>query len=285
MWALALAIGIGIGAAIGAIQGFIIAYIGVPSFIVTLGGLLTIRGLIWYQSTGAAVNGLDSTFLLIGGGAQGSIGGAADLGTRPRRLPRDRRHRSSTAGASAAGTGSRVRPMWAEIVLGVVGCVAVAGRRLVREQQLLAAGPRRPGRPRAGLGPDARGRLADPDRVPAPDRPAHRRDARDDLDRDTAAVRAVRLRVRRQSRRRRAGRHQHALDDPQDVRPDGHPVRPRRRDRVGSAQRRRPSTSARATSCTSSRRRSSAGPRSPAASGRSRAPCSAPSSCSRWPTG
>ena len=74
LWALALAIGIGIGAVIGAIQGFIIAYIGVPSFIVTLGGLLTIRGIIWYQSQGAAVNGLDTTFLLIGGGAQGSIG-------------------------------------------------------------------------------------------------------------------------------------------------------------------------------------------------------------------
>ena len=39
------------------IQGFIIAYIGVPSFIVTLGGLLSIRGLVWYQSQGAAVIG------------------------------------------------------------------------------------------------------------------------------------------------------------------------------------------------------------------------------------
>ena len=37
LWALAVAFGIGIGAAIGAVQGFIIAYIGVPSFIVTLG--------------------------------------------------------------------------------------------------------------------------------------------------------------------------------------------------------------------------------------------------------
>ncbi len=56
-WVLALALGIGLGALVGAIQGFIIAYIGVPSFIVTLGGLLSIRGLIWYQSNGAAVVG------------------------------------------------------------------------------------------------------------------------------------------------------------------------------------------------------------------------------------
>ena len=56
-WVLALALGIGLGAGVGAIQGFIIAYIGVPSFIVTLGGLLSIRGLVWYQSQGAAVVG------------------------------------------------------------------------------------------------------------------------------------------------------------------------------------------------------------------------------------
>ncbi len=126
LWALALAIGIGIGAAIGAIQGFIIAYIGVPSFIVTLGGLLTIRGLIWYQSQGAAVNGLDPTFLLIGGGAQGSIGevltwGLALVGCLAiiALLINGRRQRRRY--------GFPVRPMWAEIALAVVGCAAVLG--------------------------------------------------------------------------------------------------------------------------------------------------------------
>jgi D-xylose transport system permease protein len=126
LWALALAIGIGIGAAIGALQGFIIAYIGVPSFIVTLGGLLTIRGLIWYQSRGAAVNGLDPTFLLIGGGAQGSIGelltwGLALVGCLAivALLINGRRQRRRY--------GFPVRPMWAEITLGVVGCALVVG--------------------------------------------------------------------------------------------------------------------------------------------------------------
>ena len=37
IWILALVIGLALGAAIGAFEGFIIAYIGVPSFIVTLG--------------------------------------------------------------------------------------------------------------------------------------------------------------------------------------------------------------------------------------------------------
>ena len=125
-WAIALALGIALGAAIGALQGFIIAYIGVPSFIVTLGGLLSIRGVVWYLSSGAAVSGLDANFQLIGGGAQGSLGGPltwalaivgciAIVGF----LINGRRQRRRF--------GFPVRPMWAEVLLGVVGCVVVLG--------------------------------------------------------------------------------------------------------------------------------------------------------------
>ena len=126
LWALALAMGIGIGAAIGALQGFIIAYIGVPSFIVTLGGLLTIRGLVWYQASGAAVNGLDPTFLLIGGGAQGSIGGTltwalALIGAIAiiAILVNSRRQRHRY--------GFPVRPIWAEVLIGAVGVAVIVG--------------------------------------------------------------------------------------------------------------------------------------------------------------
>jgi D-xylose transport system permease protein len=125
-WAIALALGVGIGAFVGAVQGFIIAYIGVPSFIVTLGGLLSIRGLIWYQSQGAAVTGLDPGFQLIGGGAIGSAGGTvtwligivgciAILAW----LYNSRRQRKSH--------GFAVRPMWAEVLVAVLGSAAVLG--------------------------------------------------------------------------------------------------------------------------------------------------------------
>src|SRR6187549_2472114 len=40
IWVIALVVGISMGAAVGAVQGFIIAYSGVPAFIVTLGGFL-----------------------------------------------------------------------------------------------------------------------------------------------------------------------------------------------------------------------------------------------------
>jgi D-xylose transport system permease protein len=125
-WVLALALGIAMGAAIGAIQGFIIAYVGVPSFIVTLGGLLSIRGLVWYQSEGAAVIGLDPTFQLIGGGAQGSVGeyltwGLGILGCAAiiGLLYNGRRNRRRY--------GFPLRPMWAELLIGVVGSAIALG--------------------------------------------------------------------------------------------------------------------------------------------------------------
>ncbi len=125
-WVIALGIGVILGALVGALQGFIIAYVGVPSFIVTLGGLLSIRGVVWYLSGGAAVSGLDPNFQLIGGGAQGSIGGTLTwvLGLAGclaivALLINSRRQRRRF--------GFPVRPVWAEFLLGVIGCLAVLG--------------------------------------------------------------------------------------------------------------------------------------------------------------
>ena len=89
-WAIALALGIALGAAIGALQGFIIAYIGVPSFIVTLGGLLSIRGVVWYLSNGAAVSGLGRELPANRRWGPGLARRATDLGAGDRRLRCDR---------------------------------------------------------------------------------------------------------------------------------------------------------------------------------------------------
>ena len=264
-WVIALLIGVGLGAVVGGIQGFIIAYIGVPSFIVTLGGLLSIRGLVWYLSSGAAVSGLDPDFQQIGGGGDGLDRRTADLGPRHRRLRRDRRAARQRPASAAplrlpapADVGGGPARRWSAALI-VLGLAWFANNNFwpglaSRRSQTLPPG-----------GCDPTGSRSSSDR----------RHAGDDLHREPAPLRALRLRLRRQPRRGRAGRHQHPLDDPQDLRPDGHPVRPRRRRSRRPASTAPPSTSARATSSTSSRRRSSAGRRSPAASGPSRAPSSA----------
>jgi D-xylose transport system permease protein len=125
-WLIALAIGLGIGAFIGGFQGFLIAYVGIPAFIVTLGGLLSLRGSVWLLSSGAAVSGLHGEFRKIGGGVLGSIGevatwvvaGVACLAIVGL-IVYNRRQRQRF--------GFPVRPMWAEVLLGAIGCAAVLG--------------------------------------------------------------------------------------------------------------------------------------------------------------
>jgi D-xylose transport system permease protein len=125
-WVIALAIGIAIGALIGGFQGFVIAYIGVPSFIVTLGGLLAFRGLVWVMSGGPTVSGIDPTFVLLGGGPRGSLGGQmswvlgiiASLALVGLLLYNRRQRRRF---------GFPLRPRWAEILIGVVGIAVVLG--------------------------------------------------------------------------------------------------------------------------------------------------------------
>jgi D-xylose transport system permease protein len=138
-WLIALAIGILVGAAVGAVQGFIIAYIGVPSFVVTLGGLLSIRGAIWYFSNGAAVTRLDPTFQLIGGGGRGSIGetltwalgvlGAVVVVLLVLNSRRQRRR-----------FGFALRPVWADVLLAVLGVAVMLGLAAFANSNFLPPG-------------------------------------------------------------------------------------------------------------------------------------------------
>ncbi len=143
-WAIALGLGILMGAAIGGVQGFIIAYIGVPSFIVTLGGLLSIRGAVWYLSSGHVGIRTRSDVPAPRRGRAGIHRRHVDLGPRPHRQRGDRRPAHQLP---APASPLRV-PGPAD-----VGRDPDRGRRhprgprrrLVRQQQLLAEGPGRPG--------------------------------------------------------------------------------------------------------------------------------------------
>src|SRR5687768_14735506 len=125
-WIIALLAGLLLGGLIGAFQGGIIAYIGVPSFIVTLGGLLAWRGVTFAITNGVTIAPVEPTFRLLGGGPRGSIGGTASWAVGiiiciavVALLAYNRRRRRQF--------GFPVRPVWAEVTLGVIGCVIVLG--------------------------------------------------------------------------------------------------------------------------------------------------------------
>ena len=125
-WIIVLAAGLLLGAAIGGFQGFIIAYFGVPSFIVTLGGLLIWAGFAFEEASGRTISPLDTTFQLLGGGPIGSIGETASwvvgivacIGIVYTLIASRRRRRRY---------GFPVRPMWAEATLLIVSTMAVLG--------------------------------------------------------------------------------------------------------------------------------------------------------------
>ncbi len=123
-WIFALAIGLVVGVVLGGLQGFLIAYLGIPSFIITLGGLLVWRGAAWWVTSGQTVAPLDDTFKLMGGGTEGSIGATFSWGV-------------GLIGCAAVvlllahGRVRRkkfhfpLRPMTAELFLGGVACAAI----------------------------------------------------------------------------------------------------------------------------------------------------------------
>ncbi|MCP4227943.1 MAG: sugar ABC transporter permease, partial [Actinomycetia bacterium] len=125
-WVITLIVGIAFGALLGAFQGAIVAYVGVPSFIVTLGGLLVWRGVAWWMASGRTIAPMDSTFQLFGGGSRGTIGGgwswiigiAAAAGIVAL-LVNNRRQRRRF--------GFGLRPLWADSAIGVVGVGVILG--------------------------------------------------------------------------------------------------------------------------------------------------------------
>jgi D-xylose transport system permease protein len=125
-WVITLAVGLALGALIGGFQGVIIAYVGVPAFIVTLGGFLVWRGVAWWLASGQTIAPMDTIFRRLGGGSTGTIGGMwswivgalACVGILTLQIQKRRQR---------ARYGFHLRPMWAEVAIGVLSCAAVLG--------------------------------------------------------------------------------------------------------------------------------------------------------------
>ncbi|MEE4120375.1 MAG: sugar ABC transporter permease [Paracoccaceae bacterium] len=122
---IAIAVGIVTGAVIGAFHGWLVGYLGIPAFIVTLGGLLVWRNVAWYLTRGQTIGPLDENFQLFGGinGTLGETWSWVVAGL-------------AVAGALWALWNSRrnklrhdfpVKPLWAEAVIAAVIAVAILG--------------------------------------------------------------------------------------------------------------------------------------------------------------
>ena len=132
IWVVTLLCGIAVGALIGALNGYLVAYQELPSFIVTLGGLLVWRGAAWWVARGETVAPMDPTFRIIGGQPPaGTIGAtwtwvvaaivvaAIVVAALVFALYNQRQQRKRFE--------FPLRPIWADTLLGLVGAALAFG--------------------------------------------------------------------------------------------------------------------------------------------------------------
>ncbi len=130
IWIITAIVGLIVGAGIGAFHGWLIAYRGIPSFIVTLGGLMVWRGMAFLSADGKTISPVDETFALLGGGPYGAVGAVGSwivglLGCAAILWV------LKSARAARRLHDFPLRPMWAEVAVAGLGCGALIGSVLV----------------------------------------------------------------------------------------------------------------------------------------------------------
>ena len=125
-WLASIAIGVLAGLALGAFQGWWVAYRAVPAFVVTLAGYLMFRGAAFLVADGQTVAPLSTTYARLGGGVGGSIGpwwswalGLAACAWVVAQLAYERRSRARYNAA--------VAPLWADVLRTAITCAALLG--------------------------------------------------------------------------------------------------------------------------------------------------------------
>ncbi|MFV0360463.1 sugar ABC transporter permease [Tropicimonas sp.] len=121
----AILIGVIVGVAIGAFQGWLVGYLTIPAFIVTLGGLFVWRNVAWHLSNGQTVGPLDPQFVSLGG-IEGTLGvtGSWILGALVSALAV---YLLANSRRNKIGHGFPVKPVWAEVAIGAVTIGAIMG--------------------------------------------------------------------------------------------------------------------------------------------------------------
>ncbi|TNJ45613.1 sugar ABC transporter permease [Phaeobacter sp. B1627] len=124
-WIVAVGVGLVTGTLIGAFHGWMIGYLTIPAFIVTLGGFLVWRNVAWYLTDGQTIGPLDSTFMMFGG-TNGTLGTSLSwilglVATVLALLVLWNARRAKLAHDFP------VKPVWAEVVMGLVVSGAILG--------------------------------------------------------------------------------------------------------------------------------------------------------------
>ncbi len=125
IWIVTILAGLTVGIVIGALQGWLIGYLAIPSFIVTLGGLLIWRGAAWFVTRGTTVAPLDNTFNMLGG-QSGTIGATASWGLAIFGSVATILFLINTRRAHQRHDFA-VKPLWAEFALGAILVGAILG--------------------------------------------------------------------------------------------------------------------------------------------------------------
>lgn len=125
-WAAASLAGLAAALAVGLYQGWLISGLGVASFVVTLGGLMSLRGAAFLIASGKTQPVTDPLFLMLGGGLDGAIGPtpsmllalALSLWLVARAWQRRRRQQAH---------GQVPRPLWFDAATTALFCVGALG--------------------------------------------------------------------------------------------------------------------------------------------------------------
>ncbi|TLP48216.1 MULTISPECIES: sugar ABC transporter permease [Cohaesibacter] len=122
---IAIVVGLVVGALVGSFHGWLIGYLTIPAFIVTLGGLFVWRNVAWHLTDGQTIGPLDTAFVSLGG-IEGTLGESGSwvlgvlvavfvvyllFGARRNKIAHD----------------FPVKPVWAELIIGGIAVGAILG--------------------------------------------------------------------------------------------------------------------------------------------------------------
>jgi D-xylose transport system permease protein len=129
-WPLTVLCGLALGGLVGLWQGWWISYRGIPSFVITLAGLLMFRGAAYLVTDGRTVAPMNKTYQILGGGIDGSIGATWSWVLAGVAIVWMLTH-TIMVRRSCRKYGFEVKPLWVQLLFLTIGTALVCGFVLV----------------------------------------------------------------------------------------------------------------------------------------------------------